>query len=90
MRQGLRNTLREKLFEGWGASVKATKRWLGKDVKNATLTEMIDPRHLAIVRLLERVSATSYYLELMFLSGLAICHQAKMTLKYFHMDHIDH
>ncbi|CAJ1956541.1 unnamed protein product [Cylindrotheca closterium] len=63
-------------------TMKATKKWAEKNDDGASMIEMTDPKNLAITRLLERGGFCSYHLELMFLSGLSISHQARMTLKH--------
>ncbi|KAL3927739.1 MAG: hypothetical protein SGBAC_012957, partial [Bacillariaceae sp.] len=63
-------------------TVKTTKKWLKLKDSRESLSEMTDPRHLAIMKLLERVSFISYQLELTFVTTVANCHQVKMTLKH--------
>ena len=41
-----------------------------------------DPKHLAIMELLERVGFLAYSLEQILITALSTCHMMKMTLKH--------
>lgn len=59
--------------------MKALKKRFGTKNLAASLGEMTDPRHLAIVQLLERISYLSYSLELIFASAVGNCHIVDMV-----------
>ncbi|KAL3932210.1 MAG: hypothetical protein SGBAC_010954 [Bacillariaceae sp.] len=67
-------------------TTKATKKWLTKKGNDSLPEEMVDPRHLAIMELLERLTYISFHLELIFYYVLAICHLVKMTVSHGECD----
>lgn len=59
-------------------TVKATKKRIASKTLGSSLGSMTDPRHDAIMHLLQRVATLSYHLEIILLNALANCHLVNM------------